>query len=137
MGLERTTVYLDSCLAIYLVEEKQPFVAIVQKLYARSDDANFVISDLTKMECLVVPFRKCDSSLIAKFQGWFDQVKIVPIVRSVFIDAAHLRAAHPGVKTPDAIHLTAAKRFGCDEFWTNDNRLAKAAPLKTRNISDE
>ncbi len=137
MGLERTTVYLDSCLAIYLVEENQPFLELVQSLYAKTNDANFVISDLTTMECLVVPFRNSDSALIAKFHGWFDQVKIVPIVSSVFIDAAHLRASHPGVKTPDAIHLAAAKHFGCDEFWTNDNRLAKAAPLKTRNITDE
>ncbi len=31
------------------------------------------------------------------------------------------------VKTPDALHLAAAINAGCDQFWTNDDRLAKAA----------
>jgi predicted nucleic acid-binding protein len=38
--------------------------------------------------------------------------------------AAELRAAS-GVKTPDALHLATALHHGCDEFWTNDDRLAR------------
>lgn len=28
---------------------------------------------------------------------------------------------------PDALHLAAALHGGCDQFWTNDHRLEKAA----------
>lgn len=137
MGLEPSKVYLDSCLAIYLVEENQPFAAQVENLHRKVGIVNFVISDLTKMECLVVPFRKSDSSLVAKFEGWFNKVELVPITGSVFLEAAQLRAQHPSIKTPDAIHLAAARHFGCDEFWTNDNRLSKKSPLTLRNITEE
>lgn len=40
--------------------------------------------------------------------------------------ATQLRAQHD-LKTPDAIHLTAAIHTSCDEFWTHDQRLAQAA----------
>ncbi len=56
---------------------------------------------------------------IAKFQG-------AVLAAPVFERAARLRARHR-LKTPDAIHLAAALEHGCDEFWTNDRRLAAAA----------
>ena len=30
-----------------------------------------------------------------------------------------------GLKTPDSLHLAAALRHGCTEFWTNDDPLAR------------
>ena len=36
------------------------------------------------------------------------------------------RAAHR-LKTPDALHLVAAIESRCNQFWTNDKRLAIAA----------
>ena len=135
MGLERTKVYLDSCLAIYLVEENQPFATQVENLHSKVGIVDFVISDLTKMECLILPFRRSDSSLVEKFEGWFEQLELVPITGSVFLEAARLRANNPSLKTPDAIHLAAAKHFGCDEFWINDDRLGKASPITLRNIT--
>ena len=43
----------------------------------------------------------------------------------VFDQAAQLRASHPKLKTPDALHLATALHHGCAEFWTNDLELAK------------
>jgi predicted nucleic acid-binding protein len=54
------------------------------------------------------------------------------IQNTTFDLATELRARH-GLKVPDALHLAAAIEGGCDEFWTNDTRLDKAASgyLKT------
>lgn len=47
------------------------------------------------------------------------------LTTEVFDLATELRAVY-NVKTPDALHLAAAINWGCDEFWTNDQRIPKA-----------
>lgn len=54
------------------------------------------------------------------------EVVTVPLDAQVFNLATVLRAQY-GLKTPDALHLAAAISSGCDEFWSNDDRLAKIA----------
>lgn len=39
-----------------------------------------------------------------------------------------------GIRTPDALHLATASHYGCVEFWTNDDRLAKVAPTLAINV---
>lgn len=63
------------------------------------------------------------------------EVSTVGINRDVFDLATELRALH-SIKTPDAIHLAAALISGCDEFWTNDKRLAKAVTDRIKIISE-
>ncbi len=86
------------------------------------------------MECFVMPFRKNNQLLIDKFCDWFKQAESVVLSKEVFRQAAHLRAGFPSLKTPDAIHLATALHYGCDEFWTNDNRLDKVAPGLVKNV---
>jgi uncharacterized protein len=50
------------------------------------------------------------------------------------LNSLQLRADHKSLKTPDAIHLATALHYGCDEFWTNDDRSVKIAPTIARNI---
>jgi uncharacterized protein len=52
---------------------------------------------------------------------------ILPCVPLAFDRAAELRASH-GLKTPDALHAGLAIVHGCDELWTNDQRLASIQP---------
>jgi predicted nucleic acid-binding protein len=54
------------------------------------------------------------------------EVVTVPLNARVFNLATELRALD-NLKTPDALHLAAAISSGCDEFWSNDDRLAKVA----------
>ena len=68
----------------------------------------------------------------ARFEGFFAAVAQLPNDEAVFRRAAELRA-RLGVKTPDALHLATAERYGCVQFWTNDDRLAKVSPL-AKNI---
>ena len=134
MGLKPLHVYLDSCVVIYLVEEHPTFAPVVEALLAKTPDIVLHISGLTEMECLVLPLRMQNQPLIDKFRNWFETVVNLSNQREVFQQASQLRADHKSLKTPDAIHLATVLHYGCDEFWTNDDRLAKIAPQVARNI---
>ena len=133
MGLERTIIYLDSCLVIYLVEKHEDFFSALQDKIA-SSTVIFAVSDLTLMECLVIPTRKNDGALIQRYRAWFAEASMLSLGTDVFEKAAKLRADHSSLKTPDALHLGAALDHNCDELWTNDNRLVNVAPAIVKNI---
>jgi predicted nucleic acid-binding protein len=119
-------VYLDACILIYVVEAVEPWKTRVTELLASNGLIRLVVSDLVRMECLVVPYRSGDLRLIDDFERQLAECEIAPILASTFDFAAHIRADH-GLKTPDAIHLAAAVESGCAELWTNDDRFARAA----------
>lgn len=134
MGLIKPKIFLDSCIAIYLVEEHQVFVSRLETLLESRPDADIYVSDLAVMECLVKPFRDKNTPLEEKFRHWFEGVVVLPVTSSVFTEAARLRADHSTLKTPDAIHLATATCYGCDEFWTNDGRLDRLGLTIVRNV---
>lgn len=134
MGLKPINVYLDSCLVIYLVEEHAIFAPLFETHIANAQDLIFVVSDLTEMECLIMPFRKNNQQLVDKFHDWFAKAEIVSLDKNVFHRAAKLRADFSGLKTPDALHLATAIYHDCDEFWTNDDRLDKIDSNLVKNV---
>jgi len=133
MGLGSSLIYLDSCLAIYLVEEIPTLSATLENALASTMDARFCISHLTEMECLIGPFRSGRTQLATKFEDWFQTVQTLPIDSAIFRAAARLRADFSSLRTPDALHLATAIHHKCDEFWTNDNRLNLVAPSLIKN----
>lgn len=134
MGLASSSIYLDSCLAIYLVEEISTFVAGLENALAANPVAKICISPLTEMECLIMPLRQQNKLLIAKFENWFQTVEVLPMENVAYRNAARLRADFNSLKTPDALHLATALHHQCDEFWTNDNRLNSVAPTLVKNL---
>lgn len=120
--------YLDACVVIYYVERHPDlFPQVEARLFpAPGGDTLPVISDLTRMECRVKPLRQQDLAWLARYDAFFHLCTRVPMEAAVFDLATELRAQHQ-LKTPDALHLAAALTAGCDAFWTNDDRLAKAA----------
>ena len=134
MGLKPSRIYLDSCIAIYLVEEHERFAPRIESLLENLPEASLFISDLTVMECLVGPLRNNNKPLEDKYNGWFKDVTLLAVANAVFVEAARLRANHSSLKTPDALHLATALHFACDELWTNDTRLDRIAPSIVRNI---
>jgi predicted nucleic acid-binding protein len=88
------------------------------------------------MECMVMPMRNQNQILTDKFCDWFKRGTFLSLEREIFQRAAALRAAHPTLKTPDAIHLAAALHYGCGEFWTNDDRLIAVAPQIAKNVTN-
>lgn len=125
-------IYFDACIAIYLIEE-HPIYAPIIEAKLRNSTARIAYSPLVEMECLVLPLRQKNSELTSRFKRFFELNRRLPISDEVFISATDLRAQH-GIKTPDALHLATAQHHGCGQFWTNDDRLNKAAGSMAVNV---
>ena len=131
MGL----IYLDSCLLIYLVENHPEHAPRVRDRLAGVEPERLAVSDLVRMECLVGPIRSANLALQRRYEQAFAELVQLPLPQAVFDLGAHLRARF-ALKPPDALHLACAQFHGCDELWTNDNRLAQAAHGLSRNVVD-
>lgn len=129
-------IYPDACVVIYLVEEHSTIFPRIDTALRKTSGAAIAISDLTRLECRVRPMKQGDALLLARFDRFFDNPRHIRIAasREVFDLATVLRAEH-GLKTPDALHLAAAITAKCDEFWTNDRRLERAASGKLRIVT--
>jgi predicted nucleic acid-binding protein len=124
-------VYFDSNMVIYFVERHPRFFApLLQRMIGSAGNALVicVVSDLVRLEARLLPMREGDSGLLALYDDFFQNADQsgAGFNQAVFDLATRLRADYR-LKTPDALHLAAAIQSGCDEFWTNDQRLAHAA----------
>lgn len=125
-------VYIDACIAIYLVEEHAEYAARIEDRL-RGSTVRIAYSPLVKMECLVLPMRQKRMELIERFHDFFALNQPLSITDAVFGRATELRARH-GLKTPDALHLATAQHYGCTALWTNDDRLNKVAGSLAVNV---
>jgi predicted nucleic acid-binding protein len=85
------------------------------------------------MEVLLKPLRESALILVSDYEDFLAAQHWLTINDGTFNRALHLRAHH-NLKTPDSIHLATALTHGCNEFWTNDDRLSKAAGIMAVNI---
>ncbi|WP_438024910.1 type II toxin-antitoxin system VapC family toxin [Sorangium sp. So ce233] len=115
-------IYLDSCVLIYRVEGAEPYKSSSDRALMSLGSSKAYISPLFRMECLVKPVRMNDSGLRATYEGLLSAFDLLPLTAEVFDLATGLRALH-GLKTPDALHAACAIHHGCDQIWTNDDRL--------------
>ena len=130
MGL----IYLDACLAIYLVEQHPEWARPLERAMAsQSGAASFAISPLVKCECLVGPIRRADPGLKQDYVEFFEHLLSLSIPEPVYLQAAELRARF-GLRTPDALHLACAQHHRCEALWTNDDRLTRASHGLARNV---
>jgi predicted nucleic acid-binding protein len=115
--------YLDAAPVIYAIEQAPRYAAAVDTRLSAAEVVQ-VVSDLTYLECRMKPLRDGNSDLLKDCDDNFDGVvaEIVALSREIMDRATAIRAQY-GFKTPDAIHLAAAVRSGCDVFLTNDHRL--------------
>ena len=133
MGL----IYLDACLAIYLVEQHPIWAGLLERaMMAEAGKASFAVSPLVKCECLVGPFKQSDARLQREFAGFFAQHVSLEMPEPVYLLAAELRAGF-GLRTPDALHLACAQHHRCQALWTNDDRLLRASRGLARNVLSE
>jgi predicted nucleic acid-binding protein len=132
-------VAIDTALFIYFIEEEPRFLPEILPLFAEADQGEriLVTSSLTLLEVLVVPYRagarhlaESYEQLLARSRG----VRLVELTRDQLRAAAQLRAV-TGVKTPDALQLTAALGAGCKTFVTNDRRLPPVPGLRVLQLS--
>jgi predicted nucleic acid-binding protein len=126
-GLRGATVYLDTNLFIYAVEGYAPEEAFVRELFTALERGELAAatSELALAEVLVQPFalgREDVAATYAELLSPSDHLTVVPVDRTVLVEAARQRAAL-GLRMPDAIHVATALAFGCGVFLTNDRRL--------------
>ncbi len=127
-------VYLDANVWIYALEGFEPFSEALKRLFERVDRSDLiaVTSELTVAEVLVKPF---SSSKVALQQLYLETLQsgegliVVPLDRSVLIEAAKLRAGHASIKLPDAIHAATALAQHTNVFLTGDARFDTIAGI--------
>lgn len=125
--------YVDSCLFIYWVEQATPHADAALRWLEQNTRVTLCISPLVRIETLVKPMRLQQTEIIAAYESTLAAQTWLTIDDAVFARALDLRTRF-GLKTPDALHLATAQQNGCDELWTNDNRLTSAAGLMAVNI---
>ncbi len=117
-------IFLDTCSLIYLTEGS---LGQRQRLFRQLESvaSEVVSSELVRLECRVVPLRRGDDDLLAHYDRFFDSpiVQVFPITQETFELATRLRAGRR-LATADALHVATALHAGCDEFWTNDDKLS-------------
>ena len=125
-------IYCDSDLLIYWLDEAGPFQLLAESRMAVLQAAGdrMAISDLTRLECRVGVLKRRDLAALKVFEDFFARldVQLVPLTSAVFDRAAQLRVDLK-IKTPDAIHLAAAIKAGCDCFLSNDKVFRKCKDI--------
>src|SRR5919199_5796843 len=125
-------LFLDTNLVIYVVEGNPTFApkAVLRLAAAQLAGDSFMISDLTRMECLVGPLKTSNTAVEASFQAFFARadVRVVAITAAVCDRAARIRATH-NFKPLDALQLAAAVEHGVSIFLTADAHLASFTDL--------
>jgi predicted nucleic acid-binding protein len=129
-------VYLDTNIVIYAVEQTPAFGPRARARLATAQAAGdiLMISDLTRMECLVGPLRSGNTALESDFRAFFGVTTVVAITAAVCDRAARIRAT-TSFKPMDALQLAAAVEHGAHVFLTNDTRLNSFTDLSVEVLS--
>jgi len=125
VSLKGLRVYLDASAVIYAIEGVSPYANLQAGLLTPLDllELTAVSSRLTLLEALVFPIRNQDRAAEQNFRTFLTPSShklIEPISDAVLEKATELRANHPGLKTPDAIHVATGLLAKCDLFVTGD-----------------
>jgi predicted nucleic acid-binding protein len=131
-------LFLDTNIVIYVVEGNPAFApkAVLRLAAAQSAGGSFMISDLTRMECLVGPLKTNNTAVEASFHAFFarSDVRVVAITAAVCDRAARIRAAH-NFTPMDSLQLAAAVEHGANVFLTADARLSSFTDLTVEILS--
>lgn len=133
-------IALDTAVFIYFIEEDPTYLPLVDKIFRAIDSGSLaaVTSTLTLLECLVVPIRAGNAQLRDLYESLLSQSKglyLVDLDRPLLRRAAEVRAL-AGLKTPDALQVTAALQTGCSTFVTNDRQIPTLDDLRVIQLRD-
>ncbi len=125
VSLKGHRVYLDVSTVIYALEGVPHYANLKAGMLIPLDNLEFTVvsSRLTLLEALIHPRRNNDQvaeSIFRTFLTPSSHKIIEPISDAVLEKAIDLRAQHPSLKTPDAIHLATGILAHCDLFISGD-----------------
>ena len=121
-----TRTYLDTNIFVLVFEgEETPARQQLSELFFSGENQSreFVTSELTFAELLVLPYRTADRALsnlyerLAATNSWLN---VIPVTMKALKHAARLRAQYASLKLPDAIHISSSVLAGCTHFLTED-----------------
>lgn len=131
-------LFLDTNIVIYVVEGNPAFApkVVLRLAAAQSVGDTFMISDLTRMECLVGPLKTNNIAVEASFHTFFarSDVRVVAIKAAVCDRAARIRATY-NFKPMDSLQLAAAVEHGANAFLTADARHNSFTDLTVEVLS--
>jgi len=130
---------VDTAIFIYFIEENSRFLPLIVPLFSAADSGKIelVVSALTLLEVLVVPYRAGNVALVQRYEALLTRgrgIRMVDLNRNHMRLAAQLRAV-TGVATPDALQLATSLATGCSSFLTNDRRLPSVPGLKVVQLA--
>ena len=132
--------YVDAQCVIYSVEQFPTWGPLLEPMWqaVQAGTLRVATSELTLMECLVLPYRRSDQQLIADFEKTLHDpcVDLIAITPDILRAAAKLRAIIPKLRTPDAIHAATAQAAGCTLFVTNDSAFRPVPGLTVAVLQD-
>ncbi len=133
-------VYVETPTLIYSVERHPLYGPLLDPFWqaALAGQIRPVSSELIITEVLVVPLRRGDVGLQAAYEAALFQadLHLLPITKDVLREAARLRAAIPGLRTPDALHAATALLAGCALFLSNDAGFRRVPGLPLALLDD-
>ncbi|CAN5567402.1 PIN domain-containing protein [soil metagenome] len=127
-------VGVDTAIFIYFIEENSRFLPLTMPVFSAADSGKIelVVSALTLLEVLVVPYRAGNVALAQRYEALLTRsrgIRMVDLNRDHMRLAAQLRAA-TGAATPDSLQLATSLAAGCSSFLTNDRRMPSIPGLK-------
>jgi predicted nucleic acid-binding protein len=132
---------LDTVVFIYFIEEHPRYLPVLDPVFTAIDKERLraVASSLTLLEVLVVPYRAGNIPLAERYEQVLTGsrgLRLVDVDRTQLRAAAQLRALHTGLRTPDAIQISAALSGGCTVLLTNDRELPVVSGLRILQLRD-
>ncbi len=132
---------LDTVCFIYFIEEHRRFLPLLDPVFAAIDAGRLqaVTSSLSLLEVLVVPYRAGNIALAERYEEVLTRshgLRAIDIDRAQLRAAAQLRARHAGLRTPDALQLSAALSGSCSALLTNDRAFPALAGLRILQLED-
>ena len=130
---------LDTAPLIYFLEEESSENARVRQIFLSLSEQieQVVLSTITCMEYLVLPYRMKDEKAIQSFWAFVQdaEVDVRPVDMKIALKAAEIRAEYK-FKAMDSLQLATACMSGCDLFLTNDKQLKQFKEISCVTVEE-
>lgn len=138
--LDPGPIGLDTAIFIYYIEEHPRYLPLIEPVFRAVDSGRLraVTSAVTLLETLVVPYRRGETSLARRYEDLLTRSRglfLVDLEKPLLRATAQLRAVS-GLRTPDALQLTAALTHACTAFLTNDRDFPGLGGLNVLLLED-
>jgi predicted nucleic acid-binding protein len=135
------TIFIDTAPIIYYIEANPHFGSIAKEAIDsfQSERLSAFSSVITLTEVLSKPIETGDEKLARKFAEFLKygrNLALIEISVDVAERAGRLRGQYSGLRTIDAVQISAAIEVGADAFLTNDKKLKQIKEVKVLVLKD-